>query len=296
MVVFSKSCKFWQNRWFFVRFLEMSYFLQLFAEKLTKTPKHGCFLEKLQVLAKWMIFRSFSRNEPLFATFCWKAHQNAQAWYFNQEVVSFGQIDDFSCFFTKWLMFPFGFWKSSKRGSIWPKLATFRENYHVSAFWWTFQQKVAKSGSFRQKARKIIDLLKACNFSMKLPCLSVLVNFSAKRCKKWLISWKMTENHRFGLNLQLFEETTMFRRFCQIFSKKLQKVAHFVKNDDRSSIWPKLCNFWNKLPCLCLSMNFSEKSCKKYLVSWNRTKNHRFCQSFATFRTNYHVLAFPWSF
>ena len=42
----------------------------LFAEKLTKTPKHGCFLEKLQVLAKWRIFRSFSRNEPLFATFC----------------------------------------------------------------------------------------------------------------------------------------------------------------------------------------------------------------------------------
>ena len=28
----------------------------------------------------------------------------------------------------------------------------------------------------------------------------------------------------------------MFRRFCQIFSKKLQKVAHFVKNE-KSSIW-----------------------------------------------------------
>ena len=188
------------------------------------------------------------------------------------------------------------FIKNDEKSSIWPKLATFRGNYHVSAFWWTFQQKVAKSGSFRQKARKIIDLLKAFNFSMKLPCLSVLVNLSAKRWKMWLISWKMTENHRFGLNLQLFEETTMFRRFCQILSKKLQKVAHFVKNNDRSSIWPKLCNFWNKLPCLCLSMNFSEKSCRKYLVSWNRTKSPRFCQSFATFRTNYHVLAFPWSF
>ena len=81
MVVFkSKSCKLWQNRWFFVHFLEMSYFLQLFAEKLTKTPKDGCFLEKLQVLAKSMIFRAFSRNELLFATFCWKVHQNAQAW------------------------------------------------------------------------------------------------------------------------------------------------------------------------------------------------------------------------
>ena len=36
MVVSSKSCKFWPNRWFFVLFREMSHFLQLFAEKLTK--------------------------------------------------------------------------------------------------------------------------------------------------------------------------------------------------------------------------------------------------------------------
>ena len=41
-----------------------------FPEKFTKTPKHGSFLEKLQVLAKSMIFRAFSRNELLFATFC----------------------------------------------------------------------------------------------------------------------------------------------------------------------------------------------------------------------------------
>ena len=56
------------------------YFLQLFAEKLTKTPKHGSLFEKLLVLAKSMIFRSFSRNEPLFATFCWKIDQNAETW------------------------------------------------------------------------------------------------------------------------------------------------------------------------------------------------------------------------
>ena len=92
------------------------YFLQLFAEKLTKTPKHGSLFEKLLVLAKSMIFRSFSRNdslfaqkftkrpkhgsllekllvlaksmifcapsqnEPLFATFCWKVDKNAETW------------------------------------------------------------------------------------------------------------------------------------------------------------------------------------------------------------------------
>ena len=138
------------------------------------------------------------------------------------------------------------FEKMHEKSSILPKLATFRENYHVSAFWWTFQQKVAKSGSFRQKARVIIDLLKACNFSMKLPCLSVLVNFSAKRCKKWLISRKCTKNHRFCQNLQLFEKTTMSRCFGELFSKKLQKVAHFVKKHEKSSICLKLATFrWN---------------------------------------------------
>ena len=80
MVVSSKSCKFRPNRWFFVIFHEMSHFFHLFAEKLTKTRKHGSLLEKLQLLAKSMMFRSFSRNEPLFATFCWKIDQNAETW------------------------------------------------------------------------------------------------------------------------------------------------------------------------------------------------------------------------
>ena len=148
------------------------------------------------------------------------------------------------------------FLKKHEKSSIWPKLTTSRTNYHVSAFWSAFQQKVAKSGSFLEKERKIIDLAKSCNFSSKLPCFCVLVNFSAKRWKKWLISWKVTKNHRFGLSLQLFEETTMFRRFCQLFSKKLQKVAHFVKEHKKSSIWPKP----------------------------------------ATSRANYHVSAFWWTF
>ena len=140
MVVSSKSCKFLPNGWFFVLFREISHFLQLFAEKLTKTPKHGSLLEKLLVLAKSMIFRAFSRNGSLFA----------------------------------------------ETSSIWPKVATFPANYHVSAFLSTFQQKGGKSGSFREKWRKIIDLLaKTNNFSNKLPCFGVLVSFSAKSCKKY---------------------------------------------------------------------------------------------------------------
>ena len=35
----------------------------------------------------------------------------------------------------------------------------------------------------------------------------------------------------------------MFRRFGHAFSKKLQKVTHFVKKQEKSSIWPKLATF-----------------------------------------------------
>ena len=182
--------------------------------------------------------------------------------------------------------------KKHEKSSIWPKLATLRGNYHVSEFWSIFQQKVAKSDSFCEGARKIMDLAKTSNFSSKLPCFGVLVNFSAKSCKKCLISSKNTKNHRFGQNLQLFEQTTMSWHFYELFRKKLQKVAQFVKKHEKSSIWPKLCNFSNKLPILCISMNFYGKSCKKCLISSKSTKNHRFGHNFATFRTNYHVFAF----
>ena len=273
-----------------------------------------------------------------------------------------------------------------------------RTKYHVLVFGWTFQQKVAKSGSFREKARKTIDLAKTCIFWSKLPCFGIFINFSARSCKKCLISWKSTRNHRFGQNyatfrtnyhvfafrwtfkekvgksgsfrekarkimnwsklatfwkhyhvltfrwtfqqkvaktasfhekarklidlaktmqllrtkyhvlvfgwtfqqkvaksgsfrekarknidlaktLQLLEQTTMSLHFDELFRKKLQKGPHFVKKNEKSSIWPKLCNFSNKLPCLCISMNFSGKSCKKCVISWKSTKNHRFGQN-----------------
>ena len=46
----------------------------------------------------------------------------------------------------------------------------------------------AKSGSFREKALKIMDFAKTCDFSRKPLCLEVSMNFSAKSCKRWLIS------------------------------------------------------------------------------------------------------------
>ena len=40
----------------------MGHFLHCFPEKFIEMPKHGSLFEKLQVLAKSMIFRAFSRK------------------------------------------------------------------------------------------------------------------------------------------------------------------------------------------------------------------------------------------
>ena len=290
----------------------------------------------------------------------------------------------------------------------------FQTNYHVLVFRWTFQQKVAKSCSIGEKARKIIHLartlqlfeqttmslrfdelfrkklqkvrrlvkkhekssiLSTCNFPRKLPCFDVSMNIAAKSCKKLLVPWKSTKNHRFGQifdtfrtnfdvfafrwifkekvaksssfrekarkiidlanTMQLFEQTTMFLHFDEVFSKKLQKVPHFVKKHEKSSIWRKLATFPTNYHVLTLwwtfqrkvaeSASFSEKTLK--IIDWAKTCNFfeqstmfmRFDELFskrlqkvprfvkkhekssiwpklATFRTNHHVLAFRWTF
>ena len=48
----------------------------------------------------------------------------------------------------------------------------------------------------------------------------------------------------------------------QVFSKKLQKLWHFVKNHKNVSISPKLATFLCKLPCLRVLTMFLEKSSK----------------------------------
>ena len=198
-----------------------------------KVAKSGSFREKAQYLI----------DLPKLATFRWNYHVSAFSSTFrhNGEKVA-------------------NFLKKNEKSSIWPNLDTFRANYHVSAFWSSFDQKVGKSDSFREKARKIIVLPKTSDFSAKfqtvayflekhkrssiwpnLPTLrtnyhffGVLAKFSPKSYKVWLISWTSTKNHRFGQNLTLSEETSMFRGFGQLFSKKLQKLAHLVKNHEKS--------------------------------------------------------------
>ena len=79
-------------------FHEMIHVLELFSENFMKTSKPDSFLEKLQLLAKSMIFHAFSRNEPLFPTFFRKVDQNLETRWFCREVEYFRKIDDFTSF------------------------------------------------------------------------------------------------------------------------------------------------------------------------------------------------------
>ena len=67
-------------------------------------------------------------------------------------------------------------------------------------------------------------------------------------------------------------QTTMFWGFDQVFSKKLQKLWHFVKNHKNVSISPKLATFWCKLTCFRVLTKFLAKSCKDYGILRKTTK------------------------
>ena len=62
----------------FHAFSRNEWVLQLLAEKLTKTPKDASLLEKFLVWAKSMIFYAFSRNDKLSPTFGRKLDENAE--------------------------------------------------------------------------------------------------------------------------------------------------------------------------------------------------------------------------
>ena len=398
MNFWAKGCKKLLNSWkstknhrFGQNFLTFRTNYHVFAFRWTfpeKVAKSASFREKARKIVDLAKTRNFSNKLPCF-----------------DALVNFSAKSCRKCLV---------FWENSKNHRLGQNLQLFRTKYHVYAFRWTFQTKVAKSASFREKARTLIDLAKTYNFSNKLPCFGISMNFSGKKCKKWPVSWKSTNTHRFGQNLQLFEQTTMFWHFDEHFRIELQKVAHFVKKHEKRSIWPKLatfganyhvlafswtfqqggaksasfrgkaretidlantmqlfeqttmflhfdellrkrlekvvhlvkkhekswiwsklatfrtnchvfvfrwtfkekvgksgsfrekarklmhflktCNFSKKLPCFDVSMNFSAKSCKKCLISWKNTKDHRFGQTMQLFRTNYHVLVFRWTF
>ena len=88
-----------------------------------------------------------------------------------------------------------------------------------------------------------MNFAKDLQFFEQLACFKVLVNFLAKVAKSAPFRQKARKIVDLAKNLQLFEQITMFRRFDGLFFKKLQKVPHFVKKHEKSSIWRKVAIF-----------------------------------------------------
>ena len=337
-LIWPKLCNFWNKLQFRFPFDELSRKKLQKVRRLVKKHENSSILSTCNFPRKLPCF-DVSMN--IAAKSCkkllvpWKSTKNHQ----------FGQIfatfrTNFDVFAFRWIFKEkvkkcFVSWKSTKNHRSGQNFATFRANYHVLAFRWSFQQKVAKSASFREKTHKTIDSAKTYNFSSKLPCVGIFMNFSERSCKKFLISWKSTRNHRFRQHYATFRtnyHVFAFRKWTSregkgwkksFISWKSTKTHRFDKNYATFSnklpcfgfsmnFSAKGCKRWlnsrkiidlaktlhlfEKLPCLWISINFSGKSCKKCLISLKSTKNHRFGQIFITFRTNYHVLAFRWTF
>ena len=193
----------------------------------------------------------------------------------------------------KWLISS----KSTKNRRFGQNFQLFDADYHVSAFWWTFQQKVTKSASFSKKSRKMVDLAKNFHFFKQNTMFYAFGEFFSKNLQKVPHFVKKTQKIvNLAKSFQLFDQTTMFRPFDELFGKKLQKVPHLVKKHEKWSIWPKTLIFSSKIPCFKVLLNFSENSCKKCLISRKSTKNRRFGQKLPNFRTNYHLRSFWWTF
>ena len=262
-----------------------------------------------------------------------KNHRFNQNWQLFEQTITFRGFDEV---FRKKLEKVAHFVKNGEKSSIWQKPATFQANYHVSRFPRNFWTEVGKSGSFREKPWKIIDLAKTGNFSSTLSPFEVSMNFSEKKIsksgsfhekprdsidlaktgnfwskllpfevsmkfsekswKKSLTSWKTAKNHRFGKNLQPSKQTITFRGFHEIFGQKLEKVAPFVRNHEKSSIWPKLATFRAHYHLSRFPWTFRRKKFQKVVHFMKNLEIPSIWQKLATFGANYYLSRFRWSF
>ena len=132
------------------------------------------------------------------------------------------------------------------------------------AFGEFFSKKLQKVPHLVKKHKRSSIRPKGYTISNKPPCFGVLVNFSAKCCKECLISWKSTEHGRFGQKLATFRTEYHVSLFSRTFR---QKVPQLVKKHEKSSIWLKGFNFFNKLQLLRVFVSFLLKSCQECLIS-----------------------------
>ena len=265
-------------------------------EKSLIWPKLCNFWNKLQCLCR---FDELSRKKLLKERRLVKTHEKSSilsTCNFPRKLPCFDVSMNIAAKSCKKLLVP---WKSTKNHQFGQIFDSSRTNLDVFAFRWIFKQKVAKSASFREKARKIIDLAKTCNFSNKLPCFGISMNFSGKKCKKWPVSWKSTNTHRSGQNLQLLEETTMFCHFDDYCRKKLQKGG---KSGSFREKWRKIIDLAKTLQLFektTMFWHFDEVFSKKIQKVPRLVKKHEkssIWRKLATFPTNYHVLTLWWTF
>ena len=135
-------------------FHKTSNFLQLLAEKFTKTPEHASLLEKLIGWGKSMIFNAFLRNEQLFPAFGWKLEEKLKhASLLEKLLVS-----------AKSMFYPF-----SRNQQVLPENlmktpihASFLEKLLVSAKWMIFQAFSQTEKLFATFARKLDENADTC--------------------------------------------------------------------------------------------------------------------------------------
>ena len=77
-----------------------------------------------------------------------------------------------------------------------------------------------------------------------------------------------------------FVDTTVFRGLVQLFGKRLQNVPYFPKKREKSSIWGKVDTFSRKLPCFLVWLNFLAKSASFREKAWKIVDLAKTCNFF----------------
>ena len=186
------------------------------------------FFQKFQVLAKSMIFHGFSWNGALFATFRRKVRQNAETCQFVRKMWSFGQIDDFSWFFTTTGTFCNFLLKSSskqknmpvfsKSVKFWPNRWFFMASHEMRHLLQLFAekfikqknmpvfQKVASFGQIDDFSWFFTKWGTFCNFLLKSWSKRKNMSVSSKSCEFWPYRWFFALYYEMRHFLQLFAE------------------------------------------------------------------------------------------
>ena len=191
------------------------HFDQVFRKKLQEVPD---FVKKHEKPSIWPKLATFGANYPFLAfswTFLKEVAESAPFREKAREIIDlantmqiFQQTTMFSHFdelLRKRLEKVVHFVKKHEKSWIWWKLATFRTKYHVFTFRWTFRQTVEKTASFREKARKLIDLAKTMQlFRTNYHVLVFRWTFQQKIAKKGSIREKARKVIDLAKTLQLF--------------------------------------------------------------------------------------------